>query len=84
MYIEFIGIFIGLGVLFAIQVVMMILLIILLKRSKNNSGYSIDSRLLGGQYQNSEMLRNTAFCRKCATEFNASQRVCPRCGTPRI
>jgi len=87
-YTEFIIIFIGLGILLMFSIANLILLIVLLKRgndmpvrSFNNftptpTGYESQAPKAG-------MGGNIVFCKKCATEFDASQKYCPKCGTAR-
>jgi len=77
MYPEFIAIYVGLAVIFALLVVVLVLLaVVLAKLGKGRSA----SR---SNYTQSTAGGNLAFCKNCATQFNASQRCCPKCGTPR-
>ena len=76
MYPEFIPIYVGLVV---IIILLMINLIVMIKRtsgrniaSKKNMSYNIAA---GGG--------NIVFCKSCATQYDASQHCCPRCGTAR-
>lgn len=79
MYTEFIIIYIGLAVLFVLLAVVLILLIKLLRNQnaapRPAKPYQGGSSTLGSG--------SMAFCKNCATSFDASLRVCPKCGTPR-
>lgn len=77
MYPEFIPIYVGLAI---IIVLLVVILILVLKRPSNrgtmpkgNASHNM-SEHNGG---------NIVFCKNCATQFEASQRYCPKCGTPR-
>ena len=94
MYPEFIAIYIGLGVIALLLIVAIILLIILLKkqgssRPKNyyaqqpQYGRPQQGLAPGRQAQGGGSSGGMAFCRNCGAQFDASLRVCPRCGTPR-
>lgn len=94
MYPEFIAIYVGLAVLAALLAVVLILQIKLLKRSDTRSAVThFDAKpsqtILRAPEERSAVLNpsissgNVVFCRHCAAEFDASQRICPRCGTPR-
>lgn len=76
MYPEFIAIYVGLGILFVMLIIIMVLLIVLLKKNgKNEMNSKVNSMIYSS--------RSIAFCKNCATQFDASQRCCPKCGTPR-
>ena len=90
MYPEFIAIYIGLGVLALLLIVAIILLIVLLKKQGSSRPrnyyapqqppqYGSMPRSQGGQSAAGGM----AFCRNCGAQFDAANKVCPRCGTPR-
>ena len=86
MYPEFIPIYIGLAVLIGLCVAILILLIKQIrgagytmpkqKKSNNNNVYT-------NHRPNEVYNGNMAFCKKCAAQFSASERFCPKCGTPR-
>lgn len=84
MYTEFIIIYIGLGILALLSIANIILLIMLLKNNvggkivtyKNNIGNSNKYVSMNGQ-------TGVVFCKNCATRFDASTRICPKCGTQR-
>ena len=85
MYPEFIAIYVGLAVLIGLGVCILVLLIKLLK---NNDGLPMPSQknmpLVDSHSKSYEPSGgNMAFCKKCATQFDSSQRCCPKCGTPR-
>lgn len=75
MYPEFIAIYAGLAVVLVLLIVVLILQIVILK---NNGGSAASGRrrARGGQ-------STAVFCRSCAARLTASDRVCPKCGTPR-
>lgn len=86
MYPEFIAIYIGLAILIVIGIT---ILIFIIKLNKNNDVFpmhtiktiSTTSNTL--PTSNDSDNGNLAFCKKCATKFSASERFCPKCGTPR-
>ena len=87
MYTEFIAIYIGLGVLAALMVVVMILLIKLLRQLEvrpSTRSYTPAPISTGSRPSSAPApAGNVVFCKRCAAEFDASQKVCPNCGTPR-
>lgn len=88
MYPEFIAIYIGIVVIIALGVAILILLIKLLKNGndfpmpKQNAVPTIRMEPKPSDPSNQKN-GNMAFCKKCATQFSASERFCPKCGTPR-
>lgn len=88
MYPEFIAIYIGIAVIIALGIAILILLIKLLKNSndlpmpKQNITPIIKTQPNVSNASNQEN-GNMAFCKKCAAQFNDSERFCPKCGTPR-
>lgn len=85
MYPEFIAIYAGLAILIGLGIVILILLI---KLVKNNDGFPMPSQknmpVVDSPAKYSESSGgNMAFCKKCAAQFDSSQRCCPKCGTPR-
>lgn len=74
MYPEFIAIYAGLAVLF---VMLLVVLILVIKLTKNGGSAPRAARRPGPQ------AGGVVFCKNCATQFNASQRNCPKCGAPR-
>lgn len=82
MYTEFIIMYIGLGVLILLAIAILVLLILLFKKEQNV--YIPQSHNSFTQNSQAPVTSgNIVFCKKCATEFNSSQRACPKCGTPR-
>lgn len=77
MYPEFIAIYIGLAVIFILLAVVLVLQIVVLSKLRKTGG---SARVSYGQ---TAAGGNLAFCKNCAAQFNASQRCCPKCGTPR-
>ena len=79
MYPEFIAIYIGLGILALMLAAVIVMQIVLLRREHG-------TKQLPTKYPTANNLSNTGsivFCKSCATQFDASQKVCPHCGTPR-
>lgn len=82
MYTEFIIIYIGLGILAVLAIAILVMLILLFKREQ--VGYIQQSNNYTPVNQTATTTTgNIVFCKKCATEFDSSQRTCPKCGTPR-
>lgn len=82
MYPEFIAIYIGLGVLSILQIGTIILVILLLKKnggSHNEYPAQKNNYTLNNQSKSS----GVALCVNCGTQFDATHKVCPRCGKPR-
>ena len=77
MYTEFIIIFALLGVLIVLMLASVIMLAKLNKKVDslaNTRAYA--PAQVGGTH-------NIVFCKNCATEYDAMQKRCPNCGTPR-
>lgn len=85
MYPEFIAIYAGLAVVFVLLVVVMVLLIQLKKRldAAPTSRSVFDVQPNRPPMSASAPSGGIVFCKRCAAEFDASEQVCPRCGTPR-
>ncbi|MBR5949281.1 MAG: hypothetical protein IKZ82_11655 [Clostridia bacterium] len=96
MYTEFVLIYVGLGVLFLLMCAVIVLLVLMMRRISNGgygtpvSGYRAQPRNSG--YQTPQMRNNrnmqgerggVVYCKHCAAQFDASQKVCPNCGTLR-
>ena len=77
MYPEFVPIYIGLAVIIVLLVVILILLV---KRTANNA--AVSKRIMATNTV-SNGGSSVVFCKSCATQFDATQRFCPKCGTPR-
>lgn len=77
MYPEFIPIYIGLLI---IIVLLVIILILIIKRTENSA--SIQKKITNVNMVQKEP-GNIVFCKSCATQYNAAQHSCPKCGTPR-
>ncbi|MDM8157039.1 hypothetical protein QUV96_05235 [Amedibacillus dolichus] len=75
MYIEFVVIFICLGIIILLQAA---LLICLLKRTANRTVLPQNVSSIEGRSTST-----VVFCKNCATQYDASLRSCPKCGTPR-
>lgn len=77
MYPEFIAIYAGLAVVLVLLIVILILQIIILR-----------NRGSGGSKGSKKQPINSAhgavvFCKNCAARYSTTERVCPKCGTPR-
>lgn len=92
MYPEFIAIYICLAILIALSITTLIILIKHLKSSVGKSAaqtfnaqqfYPSASESTSGVNNVKTSSAGIVFCRNCAAEFDASQSVCPKCGTPR-
>ena len=84
MYTEFIIIFVFLGCIGVISIINLVLLIILLSKQGNTNMRTIGT---GTNYIRQGMMNTNhggaIFCRKCATQYDASYSNCPNCGMPR-
>ena len=85
MYPEFILVYIGLVVIIGLAIAILILLIRLLKDKGNKTvtPTTYSNKNVNPQVEANPASGNMAFCKKCATQFDASERFCPNCGTPR-
>lgn len=93
MYTEFIIIYILLGILLLLGIATFIFAFLAFKKS--NSSFSGKPIISTQSTNNFEQVNtqsgttvvpasgNIVFCKKCAAEFDASARCCPKCGTPR-
>lgn len=85
MYPEFIAIYIGMAIIIA----MLAVILVLLFRSNGTKGISKPTTNSNMNFHNATnnsvntSSGNIVFCKKCATQFDSSQHVCPKCGTPR-
>lgn len=75
MYPEFIAIYIGLAVALVLLTVVLILQIAILRGGGGRSS--------GPKRSANAAKGSVVFCKACATRFSSSERVCPKCGTPR-
>ena len=82
MYPEFIAIYIGLGILAILQIATIILLCILFKKNKVSRQ---PQHAFHNQYSNNNQPNNSGvvFCVNCGTQYDATLKVCPKCGKPR-
>ena len=84
MYIEFIIIYIGMGVIAALLLVAIALLILVLKKLRSNGHVGVNSSIGFQQSpQRAQPMPGIAFCVGCGTQFDAAHKVCPKCGRPR-
>lgn len=83
-YPEFTPVYVGLLVLFVLVLIVAVLEIIILIRMNNGiiSGNRNPKMTYGGG-NSAQSVGNVVFCKNCATEFNAKDKICPKCGTPR-
>lgn len=79
MYPEFIAIYVGL----AIVIILLVVILIFVIKTKNNlPDYTSKKNYLNAS-NSSASSGKVAFCKNCATQFDAAAHVCPNCGTPR-
>ena len=96
MYAEFIGIYIGLGILFLLGIANLILVLFSIKKtdkptymgnsmiqSQPTNAYPTQANTVNPAVNTAVPSGNVVFCKKCAAEFDATARCCPKCGTPR-
>lgn len=96
MYAEFIGIYIGLGILFLLGIANLVLVLISIKKndrptymgnpmmqSEPTNAYPTQASTTNNVANTAVPSGNVVFCKKCATEFDETARCCPKCGTPR-
>lgn len=81
MYPEFIAIYIGLLIIIGLLVT--ILVLILKKQNDNNRPTANFTARQNNFETNASAGGNIVFCKKCAAEFDSTQKCCPKCGTPR-
>ncbi len=84
MYTEFIIIYVLLALLAVLLIGVLVLQILLLKKGSGSNPAAYRGAVNvnnGASAQPQE--GGIAFCRRCATRFDAASRVCPKCGTPR-
>ena len=84
MYPEFIGIFVGLGVLVCIMIIILILLIIILKDVKSPK-ITPDYTNIKVESLKTNVPNNVGivYCKNCMNPYAADKNVCPNCQTPR-
>lgn len=86
MYIEFVLIYVGLGVLIAMLAAVLVLQITILAKigkNKRSAGYVQFQSNPYGNANSANQRTGTVFCTQCATQFDAMHVVCPKCGKPR-
>ena len=90
MYIEFIIIFICLGVIIALLIPILVMLSLLWRERDEKTPVYNRNNFMKDEKESKQKKNNTqpaigkvVFCRQCAAEFDASQKVCPECGTKR-
>ncbi len=90
MYPEFIAIYIGLAILLLVGVANLVLTIkLMLNGNQPHYTSGLNSNITNKEKNNVNIPEsaiqsdNVVFCKKCANEFDASQKFCPKCGTPR-
>ena len=84
MYTEFIIMYVGLGIVIALQIALTVIGILILKKlGKGNARpVSYPARPAAGAAP-AATAASTVFCRGCAKQFDGSMRFCPYCGTTR-
>lgn len=83
MYIEFIIIYIMMGVMIILLAAVLTLQIINLKRAGHSSGSITMKGKKQGNNSGRQVSEGVVYCINCAEQFSASERVCPHCGTAR-
>lgn len=80
MYVEFVYIFVGLGILAVLMAASIVLQISILKKlgkvSLSNSGYGRNN--FGGM--TSSVANSIVFCKNCGKQYDSKHNVCPSCG----
>ena len=81
MYPEFIAIYIGLLIIIGMLVT---ILVLILKKQNDNSRPTANFTARQKNFEtNASSGGSIVFCKKCAAEFDSTQKCCPKCGTPR-
>ena len=81
MYPEFIPIYVGLLIVIGLLVT---ILILLLKKQNDNSRPTANFTAKQNNFEtNASSSGSIVFCKKCAAEFDSTQKCCPKCVTPR-
>jgi len=81
MYPEFIAIYIGLLIIIGLLVT---ILVLILKKQNDNSRPTANFTARQNNFEtNASAGGSIVFCKKCAAEFDSTQKCCPKCGTPR-
>ena len=81
MYPEFIAIYVGLGVLFVLVIIILVMLFVIMSKIGK---LSVRKPSYYGTASASAMENlGVVFCKKCAAQFDAGEKFCPKCGTPR-
>lgn len=89
MYIEYIIIFIGLGIIIALLIPILVLLSLLWRERDektpvyNRNSFLKDEKEPKVKKNSPPSNGNVVFCRNCAAQFDVSKKVCPECGTQR-
>ena len=81
MYPEFIAIYVGLLIVIGLLVT---ILVLMLKKQNYNSRPTANYTAKQNNFEtNTSTSGSIVFCKKCAAEFDSTQKCCPKCGTPR-
>lgn len=81
MYPEFIAIYVGLLIVIGLLVT---ILVLMLKKQNDNSRSTANYTAKQNTLEtNASSSGSIVFCKKCAAEFDSTQKCCPKCGTPR-
>lgn len=96
MYAEFMGIYVGLGILFLLGIANLVLVLILMNKndkptyrgnltmpSQPTTVYSTQANAVNTAGNTAIPGGNVAFCKNCAAAFDVTGKRCPKCGTPR-
>lgn len=84
MYTEFVIMYVGLGIVIALQIALTVIGILILKKLGKGSvrPVSYPARPTAGAAP-AAAAASTVFCRGCAKQFDGAMRFCPYCGTTR-
>lgn len=81
MYPEFIAIYVGLLIIIGLLVT---ILILMFKKQNDNCRPTANYIAKQNNFEtNASSSGSIVFCKKCAAQFDSTQKNCPKCGTPR-
>lgn len=84
LYPEFTPIYIGMAATLVLLLAVLVLVIIaLVKVGRLAKGGRGSVKAVYGGKTGIQSYGSVVFCKSCATEYEASEKCCPKCGTPR-
>lgn len=87
MYPEFVGIYVGLGIVIVLLLALIVLAIVILKKIGNALVRPVAAAARPAAGVATAVTPtaggNVVFCRNCSKQFDNSMRFCPHCGTNR-